>query len=145
MERALVESHGLVVVETKVGTTTQESGQIEHALGIPAAEEVRQVEHEVQTRSHILVLIDRVDVGVETTLALPAVSLDAGSKPRIELVADTELYVRRNQVLELGLTECILSTTLEVEESVLLELILCAIGSRVGSLCIGIHANGEEQ
>ena len=56
-------------------------------------------------------------ITVPATLTLPSIALNTGSKPRIELITDTKLYVRRNQVLELGLTKGVLSTTLQGDES----------------------------
>ena len=70
---------------------------------------------------------------VPTTFTLPSITLDAGSEPRIELVANAELYVRRNQVLELGLTECVLSTTLQRNERMALNFFVCAVALRLAN------------
>ena len=96
----------LVVIECDVSTTTEECSHVEHTVGVPAAEQVRQVEHEVQTGSYIL---EFVVVGVRiscagrfeaipATLALPSVSLQANTEHRRELIAKAQLYVGADQI-----------------------------------------------
>ena len=95
----------IVIAPGNVSTTTNKSRQVEHTVGVPTTEQIAQIEHQVNTGSHILILVVvgvrlRTNSSAETvpaTLTLPGIGLETGSKHGAELIAQTQLYVRRDQ------------------------------------------------
>ena len=96
----------LLVSSCPVDTTTYEGCSVEHAVRVPATEEVREVEHKVHTRSYIFPFVAGGIrstvlgslVSVPSALAPDTVNLTTESENRRELVADGTLEVRRKQV-----------------------------------------------
>ena len=123
---------GLIIAETDVGTDTTEHAYCYQAVGVVLTEQVGEVESSVDHRSdvvplpfvHHLCLSSGIAVISEfrgqvpcglTGLALPRVKSEAGTNHFVELIAYTELCVRRNQVFEAKLTQGILTTNLGLQ------------------------------
>ena len=119
-------------------------------MRVVAAESLREVEHKVNGRSYVLVLVNDVTVcsvanlAVEATLALPCVDCNASAKPRVELIAKTELHIRRNQVAELSLTQSVLSTTLKLHKYMLLKNSGVTISLKISGLCHSCRTHSEQ-
>ena len=79
----------LIEVPTDVNTTANKYGEVEKTVRIVSAEEVRQIESQVDTRSdiHPLPLHGTHGLSLElpASTALPCVDSQTGAKHRIEL------------------------------------------------------------
>ena len=77
---------------------------------------------------------------IEPSFALPCVGSEACSQPRIELVAQANLYVWRNEITEFRFAERILCAALYLQEHVALELLS---GFFIDLLSRGARCHGE--
>ena len=118
---------GLVVAEAYVGARSQERREVEHAVGVVAAHGVRQVEHHVNGRRNVVVLVGLGRghavhaVAAPAALALPRAYGEACRQPRIEPVAGCHLDGGRQQVAELRLAERVLHAAVRAYEPVRVE------------------------
>ena len=92
---------GLAVAKTDIRPSSNKGADIEHTVGIIPEDGVRQVEHHVDSRCHVIIFIGSVGsyavqhVPVKAALALPSADGKARSQPRSELVTARNLHRRR--------------------------------------------------
>ena len=114
-----------VVTEGNVCSQTGEDTEVNSALGVVTAEEVREVEGSIDGRSYIVPLpIVGGVIELGTAFTLPSIEGQACAYDLVELITDTKLGVGREEVAKANLTQRLLGTTLYLQVPVWIENVL---------------------